>query len=177
MSTGNYLGNLVALPFVAGSVIAGLLFSVETGAIVYVAICYAAGALIWLQNWLTRPSRDAPFCIALSDREFEAFATYHIFVTAPGAAQVFSAFLNVLRMCGLIWAGVSFWNGIHWVGGLLVVYLIFVSSLVARLDAWLYVGQAAAKGSPFAVEQWSQIEYLSQLWDHRDASPDSRSRS
>src|SRR5690606_12520599 len=76
----------------------------------------------------------------------------------PGAGQVFSALLNALRLAGLIWAGLSIWVGLYWIGAFLVLYFFLVSGLVVRFDPALYMGNAVRKGNRTAAEQLALID-------------------
>ncbi len=154
---GNLLGNVLALVVLVASAIAGFV-SLLVGSVAFASVAYLAWGILWVIDRSTRPPRDMPLCLRLLPSEVEAYRSYHTFLMAPGAGQMFSAFVNSLRIGGLIWAGVCFWNGLPWAGGAFALYYFLVGGLALRLDPVCYIAREAQKGNHVAMEQWALIE-------------------
>lgn len=154
---GNALGNIGALLLV---IIAAAIsfFSFATGSAIFASAIYAIWLFIWIGDLFTRPPRDTSLALLLSPVELEAYRTYHTFLQFPGAAQALSAFLNLLRLAGIVWGGICLWNGNYWVGGALIAYFFLVGGACLRFDPVRYFIGAAKSGNDVAQHQLVLIE-------------------
>ncbi len=151
------IGNLLALMALAVSVGAGV-YSIKDGAIVHGTLAYLAWGILWVGSRVTRPPRDLPICRQLTAAEVDAYRSYPMYLMAPGAAEIFSNFLNGLRLAGLAWAVVAFWHGFVWPGSALLSYFFVAGGLILRLAPRHYLGRPAAKGHRVAIEQLKLID-------------------
>ncbi len=154
---GNLVGNFLGLVVI---LVLGIVtwHSTPTGTVVFLMVAYAVWLLLYIADFVTRPSREVPLASLLSDAEFSVYRSYYTFLWAPGAGQLFSAFLNLLRLAGLIWAGLAFWKGNAWVGGGLIAYFFVVGSLCLRFDPIRYLGGPATSGHDVAQAQLALLQ-------------------
>lgn len=149
---GNLLGNLLGLAIVVVLAIVTAV-SVPGGVITFTVVAYAAWLFLTVGDLATRPSRQAPLASLLTANELHAYRTYHTYLLAPGAAQGFSALLNLLRLAGFVWAGIAFWKASPWAGGALIAYFFVVGRACLRFDPVRYFAGAANTGNDVAREQ------------------------
>lgn len=153
---GTLIGNLLALAVIVISAAFGLV-SLEASSVIFIAAAYLLWGLILSIHVILRPNKLDASLLLLSDEKGQAYLQYHIHLRAPGAGDVFSAFMNGLRMAGFVWGGLCFWNGLYWLGGLAVFYFFLSGPLILKLNPWLYMSAQAKKGNGFAINQLSLI--------------------
>jgi hypothetical protein len=118
------------------------------------------GLLLLANDFATRPHRNVPLAALLTSEEFDVYRRYHIYLWFPGAGQAFSAFLNLLRFSGFVFAGLAFWVGNTSVGVALIAYFFLVAGATARLDPVRYVVGPANSGNAMASEQLVLLQSL-----------------
>ena len=154
---GTIMGS--ALAFIVAVVCALLGFiSLEVSSITFLIASYSLWLVIVIMDVFTKPPRDVPFCLLLSPAEIEAYRKYHLHFFFGGAAEVYSALLNFLRVCGFVWAGLCLWNGLYWLGGGIFIYFFVTGGPIATLDPIRYMGAGVSDGNAMALEQFSLIE-------------------
>ncbi len=158
---GNPIGNLLGI---AVLIVLGIVtwVSIPTGTLAFAIVAYSAWLLLFGGDLATRPSRSIPLASLLSDAEFSVYRTYHTSLWSPGAGQLFSAFLNLLRLGGFIWAGLAFWKGSPWIGGALIAYFFVVGTVCLRFDPARYLGGPASAGNDVAREQLAILQSVEQ---------------
>lgn len=154
---GTAVGNIIALIFIFVSALVGFV-SLAASSITFIVIAYIICIIIMLLNFLSRPAKNSTLSLYLHPQEFLVYQHYHLHFLAPGAAEIYSALLNGLRMAGFVWGALCLWNGLYWLGGISIAYGFITSGLIAKLNPLLYIGNAAKKGNKFAIEQISLIE-------------------
>lgn len=155
--THTNLGNLIALVVICFFATAGY-FSIGFGAIGYLALAYLAWAVIWLLTFFATPKADALSRFSFSAAEANAYRRYYLYRWYPGAAEACSAFLNSIRLAGLVWAGVCFWNRLPGAAIALIVYFFVVAGFVVRLNPRYYLVPGAQDGDAAAIAQLALIE-------------------
>lgn len=156
-SMGNALGNIAALLVISvAGIIAG--FSFRSGSIALAVAAYGLFFFVWLGDMLTKPSRGSQVGLLLSGSEITAYRKYHTYLMFPAAGQALSAFLNLLRLAGMVWGLASLWNSDYWVGAVLIGYFFVVGFACLRFDPVRYMIGAAKKGNDVAREQLALIE-------------------
>lgn len=157
LSRATIMGNALALIVVVVCALLGFI-SLEVSSISFLAATYSLWLVVMLLSVFIKPPRDAPFCQLLSPAEIDVYRSYHLHFFFGGAAALLSAFLNFLRVAGLVWAGLCFWNGLYWLGGGIVIYFFVTGGPIAMLDPIRYMGAGASDGNAMAMEQLSLID-------------------
>lgn len=157
MTTHTKLGNLIALLVISFFGAAGFV-SIGFGAIGYLALAYFAWAVVWLLTFFATPKAEALSRFAFSDTEITIYRRYYLCRRSPGAAEACSAFLNSIRLAGLVWAGVCFWKGLPGVAIAMIVYFFLVAGFVVRLNPRHYLVPDAQDGNAGAIAQLALIE-------------------
>jgi hypothetical protein len=83
---------------------------------------------------------------------------YHLHFRFPESALIYSALLNGLRFAGFVWGDPCLWNGVYWLGSMLIAYYFITSFLILKLNPLLYMGVEAKSGNQVAIEQLLIIE-------------------
>jgi hypothetical protein len=157
---GTLVGNVLGLLVVAGL---GILtfFSGTVGLTTYAIASYGALFVLWSVDRSTRPAPDGSFsAMMMSEAEREFYRMFHIAIRAPGAGEVFSAFLNFLRIGGIGFAiyALATRNWLAFVA--LVGYFLAASGAIARFNPYLYAGVEARKGNQSAADILAGIEAI-----------------
>ncbi len=114
---GPLLGNLIAAILTAIAALIGL-YSLQASAISYVVVAYGSCLLVAISNYYLGHSISNEFQQRLNKSELRAFRRYNVHVRAPAAGEIFSAWLNLLRFAGFVWAGLCIWQGHYVLAGL-----------------------------------------------------------
>lgn len=154
---GTMIGNIISLIIILATALLSFI-SLKISAISFIAVAYLAWLLIFISNFFTKPSKNSNIYKVLSQKEFESYQKYHLHFWFPSAAQAYSALMNSFRTAGFIWAGVYFWNSMHWLGGASIAYFFITGGLILKLNPYLYMGGHAQKGNQTAIEELSLIE-------------------
>jgi len=154
---GTMLGNFLALILVIIAAAFGFV-SFEASAIAFTAIAYGAWLLFTLVHLTTRPPKDVPLCRMLNVAEVKAYREYHIFLQFPGAAEAYSAALNLFRIAGFVWGGLCIWNGLYWLAGADIAFFFISGNVIMKLNPVLYMGKAAMTGNDVAAREMSLLE-------------------
>jgi hypothetical protein len=179
---GNFLGNLIGLCLILVAVVVSF-FSLQVGVAVAAGIAYLVFVIVTAID--VKPTTELRTMMLLrrgivpTEEKIAAFGRYHTFVNFPAAGQAMSALLNSLRLAGIVWAILAFWNG-HWWSGVANAGCFFVfGGACVRLDPIVYMRPAAQSGQAYAIHQLEIIMSLreaTEAWlarphDQRDASP------
>jgi hypothetical protein len=179
---GSLLGNMIGFFLLIVSA-AIAFYSVEAATIVFACIAYVVFAVVWTLERLGRPARDQQMILMLkqgvlpTDEIAAAYSQYHIYLAFPAVGQCLSALLNNLRVVGLGWAALAFWNGFWWSGAANAGCFFVFGTACVRLDPVLYMRSAAAAGQPFARGQLRVISSLIEARQSWLASLDRRHSS
>ena len=162
---GNFLGNSIGFFLLLVTVVVAF-FSLQIATTVFAAMSYIVFAVVWILDRIGRPSSELQQRMMLSNEQFRAYRRYHTFVNFPAVGQMMSALLNNLRMVGIIWAILAFWNG-YWWSGIANAGCFFVFGFICvRLDPVLYMRSAVQAGQPYATDE---MRVISSLLEARNA--------
>jgi hypothetical protein len=159
------LGNLMALMFIT---MAGLLgfISLEISAYAFLIISYGWWLLIQAASIAGARMTSATLKAFLTADEAAAFSMFNGAIRTPGAGELLSAHLNLLRVAGFVWAGLCVWHELY-IHAVLAAGFFFISSgIIARLNPYLYLGRPAQNGHREAIRQ---LELLRSVQAKREA--------
>jgi len=156
------IGNLLALTVLAVSASTGA-FTSMPGALVYGAISYISWGLLWAGDRLSQPSQSSAVCRRLDRDELRVYRAYHSWLRAPAGADVFSNFLNSLRLLGFVWAATAFWQGSAWLGVALLAYFFLSGGIILRFAPITYLGRPAARGHLAATEHLRVLQTIQSM--------------
>ncbi len=94
----------------------------------------------------------------LSAPEVKAYRAYHTALQFPGAAEAYSAALNLMRMAGFVWGGLCIWNGLFWLAGADIAFFFVSGNLILKMNPALYMGKVALTGNDVAAREMSLLE-------------------
>jgi hypothetical protein len=154
---GNILGNVIGIVLMLLVALLGFV-SLEVAAVAFLAIVYGAWLIVLSSSMATRPNENSSGWLLFSPEEREAYRKYHMHIRLPGAAEVFSALLNIFRFAGIIWAVVCIWKGLYWHGGIAILYFFVSGGLILSLSPFRYMLPPAQKGNDIAIAQLQLIE-------------------
>lgn len=154
---GNLIGNLVGLFVIAGAAALGFI-SLEVSVRGYLIITYGFYALLYTQALVVGRAISTEMSATLNTEEQRAFRRYNVHIRAPGAGEIISAFLNLLRIAGLVWAGFAFFNELYVEGGLALVFFFISGGLILRNDPIRYMERQAHAGNDVARNELLNIE-------------------
>lgn len=159
MAISTMLGYVFALVVIALTALVGF-YSVEYSVISYIILSFAVLLLTLMVDFLTKPSKQLPFCLSLSPPEVKAYQRYHFYLSKPKASVFISSLFNALRFAGLVWAGLAIWLGLYWQAGLCIVYFFVSTGLIKKFTPWTKMGANAEKGNKVARKQLYLIDLV-----------------
>jgi hypothetical protein len=164
---GNFLGLIVVL--IAAAV--GYP-SLSLATQVFLGIAYGLWIIILITDVATRPKIDTPFCRTLEPEEQTAYRRYHEAIDFLLAGQVYSGWLNFLRVAGLVFAGLCVWKELYELAGASVLLFVVTASLIHRHNPWYYLGRQAEQGRAKARAELALIQRVFRLRHGEQKSPD-----
>ena len=170
---GTFLGNLIGAVLTIVAALCGFLSAKFAGTI-FVVIQYVVLAFMFIAHHTTKPTNSDSLMFVLPPALKETYADYHIFIRFPGAATMYSALINFLRLNGFIFAAAMLYFGHYILIVPLIAYFFLTSLFIVKTNPVLYMGSAAAEGNGFAYEQLKRIEMIQRLMaEGRDARAES----
>jgi hypothetical protein len=156
---GTLLGNILAAVLI---VVAGLFgfISLEASTITFIVVAYGFWLLIVGMNFSAGRTISEPFRICLSKDELGAFRRYNIHIRAPGAGEIFSAFLNLLRAAGFVWAGLCAWQGQYVLAGLSAAFFFVSAGAIVETNPLLYMARKAQAGNDGVLAEVGALQSL-----------------
>lgn len=176
---GNFVGNIFALIAIIGAASVGLV-SLKASLLTFLAVAYGFWIILTLQASLTGGAIASDFREMLTDSEFRAFKKYNVHIRTAGAGHLISAFLNLLRLAGIVWAVLALLNEMYIEGGAAVAYFFLTGNLILRSDPVRYMERQALNGNDVARKEIGLINsvvekreyYLSDIMDEDEHAVD-----
>jgi hypothetical protein len=150
---GNIIGTVLILIAALFSFV-----SLTASSIAFLVIVYGSWLLVLGSNIATRPNQHSAGWLLFSPEEFKAYRKYHMHIRFPGAADAYSAVLNIFRIAGVVWAALCFWNSLYWLGTFTLLYFFVSGGLILALSPLHYMLGPARKGNDVAEAQLELIE-------------------
>ena len=159
---GTMAGNIIGVLLIAVAALAGLI-SLQVSAIIFATICYVLWAFFYASNFMWGGAAGSDFLDRLDQAERKAFKAYNIHIHFSGAGELISALLNILRLAGIVWAGVCAWQEQYIIAGFPIVFFFVSGGLILKTNPILYMGRQAANGNNVAVTQLALIDRVASL--------------
>jgi hypothetical protein len=159
MAISTMLGYALAVVVIALTALVGF-YSFEHSVSSYIILSFAILLIILMVDFLTKPSKQLPFCLSLSSPEVKAYQRYHFYLSKPKASVVISSLINALRFSGLVWVALAIWLGLYWQAGLCIVYFFVCADLIKKFTPWTKMGAKAEKGNKVARKQLYLIDLV-----------------
>lgn len=156
-SMGTLLGNMLAAVLI---LIAGLLgfISLKTSTMIFVVISYGFWLLIVLMNFSAGRTISGAFQLCLSEAELRAFRRYNVHIRTPGAGEICSALLNLLRLAGFVWAGLCAWQGYYVLAGLPAAFFFATAGTIVKTNPFLYMEGKAQAGNDVILAELGALQ-------------------
>ncbi len=153
------LGYAFAVVVISSTGLVGF-YSIEYAVISYIMFSFAVFLITLIVDFLTKPSKQLPFCLSLSSLEVKAYQHYHFYLSKPEASVFISSLVCALRFAGLVWAALAIWAGLYWQAGLCIGFFFVSTDLIKKLTPWEKMGAKAEKGNKVARKQLYLIDLV-----------------
>lgn len=156
-------GNILGLLLIIGSALLGFV-SFQLAAIAFVVIAYGTWLMIALLNKATDPGKSHPMygSVAMPQEQIDVYRHFHISIWFPGAAEVCSALLNLLRLACVVWGILCVIYQFYWLAAPMFAYFFVTSGLIVKMAPMRYVLDGARDGNEFAQSQMQLIQLISE---------------
>lgn len=157
---GNFIGNVLALIFIGVSVALGFV-SLNVSIWTFLVIAYGAFLFLYTQAFFLGRLISVELKSMLTVSELEAYKTYNVHIRVPSAGELISTFLNLMRIAGVVYAGLAFFSEFYWEGGLAGALFFVTGSMCLRNDPVRYMSRKAGRGDDFTRYQLLNISRVS----------------
>lgn len=159
MGVGNFLGNLLGAVLAVVAALTGFI-SLEASVIAFAAIAYGFWLCVVAFSFSLGRVTSEGFKadLNLTKAEIRAFRRYNMHIIAPGAGESVSAMFNLLRLAGVVWAGLCVWQGQYVLAGFAAAFFFVSGGIILRTDPFLHMERAARGGDDVAAAELRAIQ-------------------